>query len=109
MEVITYASLGFEGKLVNVETDIRRGIPGFEVVGLPDGTVREARDRVRVALKNCGFTFPQDRILVNLAPADVRKEGAAFDLPMAVSLLFSSGQIPLRSDWKSKSLMMSPR
>ena len=106
MEILTYTSLGFEGKIVNVETDIRRGIPGFEVVGLPDGAVREARDRVRVALKNCGFTFPQDRILVNLAPADVRKEGASFDLPIAISILFSSDQIQLKPGLESRSLMI---
>jgi magnesium chelatase family protein len=82
-----------EGQLVSVEVDIRRGLPGVDVVGLPGGAVRESRDRVRVAIRNSGFTFPQDRILVSLAPAGVRKEGASFDLPIALGILAASGQI----------------
>jgi magnesium chelatase family protein len=82
-----------EGELISVEVDIRRGLPGIDVVGLPDGAVRESKDRVRVAIRNSGFTFPADRILISLAPAGVRKEGASFDLPIALGILAASGQI----------------
>jgi magnesium chelatase family protein len=92
--VASHAPVGMEGELVSVEVDIRRGLPGIDVVGLPDGAVRESRDRVRVAIRNSGFTFPADRILISLAPAGVRKEGASFDLPIALGLLAASGQVP---------------
>lgn len=98
MAIYSYASAGYEGNLVEVEVDIRRGIPGLEIVGLPDSAVKEARDRVRVAVRNAGFTFPRDRVLINLSPADVRKEGAGFDLPIALAILMESGEIPYRSD-----------
>ena len=91
--VSSHAPIGMEGELVSVEVDIRRGLPGVDVVGLPDGAVRESKDRVRVAIRNSGFTFPPDRILVSLAPAGVRKEGASFDLPIALGILAASGQI----------------
>ncbi|HET6452735.1 MAG TPA: YifB family Mg chelatase-like AAA ATPase [Spirochaetia bacterium] len=91
--VSSHAPIGMEGELVSVEVDIRRGLPGIDVVGLPDGAVRESRDRVRVAIRNSGFTFPPGRILVSLAPAGVRKEGASFDLPIALGVLAASGQI----------------
>lgn len=93
MKVVSFSSIGFDGELVSVEVDIRRGIPGIDVVGLPDGAVREAKERVRVAVRNSGYRFPADRILINLAPAGVRKEGAAFDLAIAVGILSSSGQL----------------
>ena len=79
--------------VVEVETDLSRGLPAFEMVGLPDAAVREARDRVRAALKNVGFQFPVSRITVNLAPADKRKEGTLYDLPILISLLRASGQL----------------
>ena len=91
--VSSHAPIGMEGELVSVEVDIRRGLPGIDVVGLPDGAVRESKDRVRVAIRNSGFTFPPDRILISLAPAGVRKEGASFDLPIALGILAASGQI----------------
>ena len=91
--VSSHAPIGMEGELISVEVDIRRGLPGIDVVGLPDGAVRESKDRVRVAIRNSGFTFPADRILVSLAPAGVRKEGASFDLPIALGILAASGQI----------------
>jgi magnesium chelatase family protein len=91
--IACHAPIGIEGELVAVEVDIRNGIPGIDVVGLPDGAVRESRDRVRVAIRNSGFDFPTDRILVSLAPAAVRKEGASFDLPIALGILAASGQI----------------
>ena len=91
--VSSHAPIGMEGELISVEVDIRRGLPGIDVVGLPDGAVRESKERVRVAIRNSGFTFPADRILISLAPAGVRKEGASFDLPIALGILAASGQI----------------
>jgi magnesium chelatase family protein len=78
---------------VRVEVDVHRGLPAFSVVGLPDVAVREARERVRAALANCGFDFPQQRIVANLAPASLRKAGPGLDLPIAVALLVASGQL----------------
>ncbi|MGN1456802.1 MAG: YifB family Mg chelatase-like AAA ATPase, partial [Acutalibacteraceae bacterium] len=78
---------------VEVETDISGGIVAFEIVGLPDTSVKESRDRVRSAIRNCGLTFPMKRIVVNLAPADIKKAGAVYDLPILVSLLLASGNI----------------
>jgi magnesium chelatase family protein len=91
MEIVAYAGRGYEGSLVHVEIDLRRGIPGIEIVGLPDNAVREARQRVHIGIRNSGFSFPRERILINLAPAGVRKEGASFDLPIAVALLLAGG------------------
>ena len=93
MKIYAYAASGFTGRLVSVEVDIRRGIPGLDIVGLPDNAVRESRDRVRVALKRSGFNFPADRILVNLSPAGLKKEGASYDLPIAVGILWASEQV----------------
>lgn len=98
MHVSSYTPYGAEGIIVRVEVDIRRGIPGVDISGLADGAVREARERVRAAFRNSGFVFPQDRVLVNLAPAGVRKEGAALDLPIALAILAASGQAPLSVD-----------
>lgn len=94
MLITGFAPEGFDGNIVHVEVDLRRSIPGIDIVGLPDGAVREARERVRVAIKNSGFTFPKERILVNLAPAGVKKEGASFDLALALAILHASAQIP---------------
>lgn len=84
---------GMEAYPVEVETDISGGLPLFDIVGLPDKSVSESRNRVRSAVKNCGFDFPAGRITVNLAPADVRKEGSVYDLPMMLSLLSASEQL----------------
>ena len=78
---------GIDGFIVEVEADLSQGLPGFDVVGLPDTAVRESRDRVRSAMKNAGFTYPVSRITVNLAPADVKKEGSVYDLPLLLALL----------------------
>jgi len=94
MVVIAHEPAGFEGSLVYVEVDIRRGIPGVDLVGLAAGAVKEARERVRAAIRNSGFEFPLDRVLINLAPADLPKEGAAYDLPLALALLGAAGAIP---------------
>lgn len=85
----TYSAslLGIEAYLVDVEVDISLGIPAFVIVGLPDAAVRESQQRVRAALKNCGYEFPSRKIIVNLAPADRKKEGSAFDLPISLGLL----------------------
>lgn len=85
---------GLEGELITVEVDLERGLPGFEIVGLPAMAIRESRERVRTALKNSGFPFPQNRITVNLAPADLRKDGSGLDLPIAVGILVSLGVLP---------------
>ena len=91
---------GVEGYPVTVECDIARGLPGFEIVGLPDASVKEAKDRVRSAVKNCGFTFPVSRITVNLAPADRKKGGTMYDLPILVGILSAMGALPPpKSDW----------
>src|SRR5258705_10667112 len=78
---------GVEAATIFVEVDVTSGLPSFSTVGLPDATIRESRDRVRAAIRNAGLEFPIDRITVNLAPADLRKEGAAFDLPTAIGIL----------------------
>lgn len=87
------ALAGMEGYLVSVEVDVSNGLPAFTIVGLPDSAVREATERVRTAIKNSGFDFPIKRITVNLAPADIRKEGAVYDLAIAVGILAASGQL----------------
>src|SRR3954468_20777738 len=96
--IATFAIEGVDSREVTVEVDVRRGLPGFTVVGLPDAAVREARERVRAALLNSDLEFPLQRITANLAPARVRKAGA-FDLALAVALLYASDQVP--SDWFS--------
>ena len=85
---------GIAARPVRVEAYVHRGLPAFSIVGLPDAAVREARERVRAALVNCGFEFPQRRITVNLAPASLRKAGPALDLAIAAALLAASGQLP---------------
>ena len=87
----TYLEL--QGKIIEVEVDILRGMPSFTIVGLPDASVKEARERVRSAIINSGFQFPLGRITINLAPADVRKIGSLLDLPIAIGILIETGQI----------------
>jgi magnesium chelatase family protein len=91
--ITSAAVLGIDAYLVDVETDIANGLPSFVTVGLPQGAVKEGRERVNAAIHNAGFTFPLKRITVNLAPADVRKDGSAFDLPIALGVLVATGQI----------------
>ena len=86
------AVVGLEGSIVEVEVDIAPGLPAFTIVGLPDTAVQEARERVRAAIRNSGFEFPQRRITVSLAPADLKKNGTSYDLPIAAGILISSGQ-----------------
>ena len=85
--VLSSAVFGIDAYVVEVEVDIAQGLPAFATVGLPEGAVKESKDRVKAAVKNCGYEFPSRRITVNLAPADIKKEGAAFDLPMAIGIL----------------------
>ena len=83
--ILSGALIGIDAYPVEVEVDIAQGLPQFSTVGLPEGAVKESKDRVKSAIKNSGYDFPPRRITINLAPADIRKEGAAFDLPMAVA------------------------
>ncbi|MGG1551122.1 YifB family Mg chelatase-like AAA ATPase [Paenibacillus ferrarius] len=92
-KVMSACLQGIDGQLIEVEVDISSGLPQINVVGLPDSAIRESVERVRSAIKNCGYTFPMDRITVNLAPADLRKEGSSFDLAIAMGILLTSGQI----------------
>lgn len=92
-KVVTCAVVGLDGYMVQVEVDISPGLPAFHIVGLPDEAIQEARERVRGAIRNSGFTFPGRRITANLAPADVKKEGPAYDLPIAVGILLATEQI----------------
>ena len=85
--IYSFSPFGYEGSLVNVEVDLRRGIPAVDVVGLADGAVKETRERVRSAVINSGFEFPSERVLISLSPADLKKEGAGFDLPIALGIL----------------------
>lgn len=94
----TCAVVGLDGFIVQVEVDISPGLPAFNIVGLPDTAVQEARERVRAALRNSGCEFPLRRITVNLAPADLKKAGPAYDLPIAVGILLSSGQVDLPAE-----------
>jgi len=92
-KVLSACLQGIDGRIIEVELDISNGLPQMTIVGLPDSAIRESIDRVRAAIKNSGFTFPMERITVNLAPADLRKEGSAFDLAIAAAILATSGQI----------------
>lgn len=84
---------GLNGYLVKVETDVTGGLPSFDIVGLPDTSVREAKERIRAAIKNSHMEFQSRRILINLAPASTKKEGTCLDLPMAIGILFAFGEI----------------
>ena len=87
----SFGLIGIDGFTVTAEINLANGMPMFEIVGLPDASVKESRERVRAALKNSGFAFPNGRITVNLAPADLKKEGPAYDLPIALGLLACAG------------------
>ena len=91
--VFSCAVIGLEGVIIEVEVDTGQGLPSIVVVGLPDAAVQESRERVQSAIKNSGFELPRHRVTVNLAPAAVRKEGPAYDLPIAVGMLIATGQL----------------
>ncbi len=94
MNIFSFSPFGYEGALVNVEVDIRRGIPSVDLVGLADGAVKESRERMKSAIRNSGFSFPSERVLISLSPADLKKEGAGFDLPLALAVLGASTDCP---------------
>ena len=87
MQIYSFSPFGYEGALVTVEVDLRRGIPATDIVGLADGAVKESRERMQAAIRNAGFEYPPERVLISLSPADLRKEGAGFDLPVALGVL----------------------
>jgi magnesium chelatase family protein len=92
-KILSGSTYGVDAYVVEVETHIEKQIPSFSIVGLPDNAVRESRERVTAAIKNCGFEFPTKKITINLAPADIKKEGSAFDLPMALGILAATEQV----------------
>ena len=92
-KVLSSAVIGIDAFLVEVEVDITLGLPAFTTVGLPETSVKESKERVKSAINNSGYTFPDDRITVNLAPADIKKEGTGFDLPIALGILTANGII----------------
>lgn len=94
MNIVSFSPFGYEGALVVVEVDLRRGIPSCDVVGLADCAVKEARERMRAAIRNSGLPFPPERVLINLSPADLKKEGSGFDLAIALAVLQSSEEKP---------------
>ena len=89
MQIYSFSPFGYEGSLVTVEIDLRRGIPAVDIVGLADGAVKESRERMQAAIRNSGFDFPPERVLISLSPADLKKEGAGFDLAMALAVLIN--------------------
>ena len=93
-KIYSFGVIGIEGYTVTVETHISGGLPGFEIVGLPDNAVKEAKERVRSAIKNNNLSYPQSRITVNLAPSDIKKTGAVYDLPVLLGILSAKGDIP---------------
>lgn len=104
--IYSSANIGLEGNLVNVEADISQGLPKFTIVGLPDAAVSESKDRVRAAIKNSDLPFPRTRVTLNLAPADIKKQGPAYDLPIAISILTASGVIT-KTEAMEKTLFLS--
>lgn len=92
MKIFSFSPFGYEGALVTIEVDLRRGIPAVDIVGLADGDVKESRERMQAAIRNTGFEFPLERILISLSPADLKKEGAGFDLPIALGVLAASAE-----------------
>ena len=92
-KVISAALFGLDGYIITVETDMYTALPTIDIVGLPDTTVKESKERVKSAIKNSGFSLPQKKIVINLAPANTKKNGAYLDLPITVAILIASGQI----------------
>ncbi len=92
MQIYSFSPFGYEGALVTVEVDLRRGIPATDIVGLADGAVKESRERMQAAIRNSGFDYPPERVLISLSPADLKKEGAGFDLPVALAVLAAKAE-----------------
>lgn len=106
MEIFSFSPFGYEGALVSVEVDLRRGIPAIDIVGLADGAVKESRERMQAAIRNSGFNFPPERVLISLSPADLKKEGAGFDLPIALGVLTSNTISNGDGDFISESVLI---
>ena len=98
MAIYTFNNFGYEGSIVTVEADLRRGIPAVDLVGLADGAIKESRERMKAAISNSGFEFPTERVLISLSPADLKKEGAGFDLPLALAVLSEKDDYPRSQD-----------
>ncbi|MGI5079793.1 YifB family Mg chelatase-like AAA ATPase [Treponema denticola] len=109
MEILSFSSFGYEGELIKVEADLRRGLPVIDIVGLPGSAVKEARDRMRAAIRNSGLEFPVSRILINLSPADQKKEGSGFDLPIAIAVLTAKEAEKNSAEVKTKAQTIIPR
>lgn len=92
-KILSSAVIGIDAFTIEVEVDIALGLPAFTTVGLPEASVKESKERVKTAISNSGYTFPDDRITVNLAPANIKKEGTGFDLPIALGILAATGTI----------------
>jgi len=92
-KILSAATIGIESKPIEIEVDITNGLPNIVIVGLPDTAIRESRDRVKSAIKNSQFEYPSQKITINLAPCDIKKEGPCFDLPIAIGILAASGQV----------------
>ncbi len=100
-KIFSATTIGLDSYAVEVEVDIGSGLPSFTIVGLPDKAIDESKERIRAAIKNCKVEFPKHRLTVNLAPADMKKEGPSFDLPMAIGILLASGQVPDISEYRT--------
>ena len=106
MNIFSFSPFGYEGALVTVEVDLRRGIPAIDIVGLADSAVKESRERMQAAIRNSGFDFPPERVLISLSPADLRKEGAGFDLPIALGVLSAKAELSEDGNFISESLLI---
>lgn len=106
MQIYSFSPFGYEGALVTIEVDLRRGIPATDIVGLADGAVKESRERMQAAIRNSGFEYPPERVLISLSPADLRKEGAGFDLPVALGVLAAKAVADGRTDFLSDPVLV---
>lgn len=106
MKIFSFSPFGYEGSLVSIEVDLRRGIPAVDIVGLADGAVKESRERMQAAIRNSGFDFPQERVLISLSPADLKKEGAGFDLPVALGVLAANAALKEDKNFISEPILV---
>ncbi len=106
MQIYSFSPFGYEGALVAVEVDLRRGIPAVDIVGLADGAVKESRERMQAAIRNSNFEFPTERVLISLSPADLKKEGAGFDLPIAMGVLCAHAQANGEKDFITEPILI---
>ena len=106
MQIYSFSPFGYEGALVTVEVDLRRGIPAIDLVGLADGAVKESKERMQAAIRNSNFEFPPERVLISLSPADMRKEGAGFDLPIALGILCAHAESDGERDFITEPILI---